>query len=599
MAFDHFTVRGLASELEATLQGKRIVDARSAGVAKSPGDRELSSSLAFTVSGADCHVLVEFGPPPFLCTAPGPIPAHHSRSEGTERYLRGALIDSVAPDARDRIVRIRLAREDEEGHLTYGLLVVELVAAHALAVLIGERFGQVFGCWRPSSRGARARRIVTGEPYPPLSRRRLLPGDDPCSAFLERLQEEDPGATIDRAIRNCMAGADVTLTADILTRAEIPADRRLSELEPSILRLLWQVASARYSEGADPGAFCWMGEQGPMFSVIRPNARLSQADSLEQFDTVSDAIGRWRELRADRDPKSRGQLRRALKSTRRTIQAVERDLERAEQADDHEKKGSILLSQIANVPAAADVVELTDTYSEASASPTRAHEPASTPTIQIELDPRTTPAENAGRYLKSAAKLRRRVKVLPQRLQGLKAKEQLLLDSLARLDQGQDLDPDVLLLFVAQPTPHTGSSTPKNVGGDGNARPRRYRTRSGWLVWAGRNNKENDLLTHRMADSDDFWFHASGYAGSHVVLRREGRRDEPSADTLVDAAAVAAYWSRGRSAKKVPVVYTLVKHVSKPRGSPPGLALPRRVRSLIVEPSLLPEQEAADRDRVS
>ena len=598
MAFDHFTVRGLASELETSLQGKRIVDARSAGVAKSPGDRSLSASLAFTVTGADTHVVAEFGPRPVLCTAPGPIPAHHSRSEGTERYLRGALIDSVAPDARDRIVRIRLAREDEEGHLTYGLLVVELVTPHALAVLIGERSGQVFGCWRPSSRGARARRIVTGEPYPPLSGRRLLPGDDPCSAFLERLQEEDPGATIDRAIRSCMAGADVTLVADVLTRAEISADRCLGELEPSTLSSLWQVASARYSEGGDPGAFCWMGEQGPMFSVIRPNARLSQAESLEQFHTVSAAIGRWRELRADRDPKSRGQLRRALKSTRRTIQAVERDLERAEQADDHEKKGSILLSQIANVPAAADVVELTDTYSDASASPTRAHEPASAPTIQIELDPRTTPAENAGRYLKSAAKLRRRVEVLPQRLQGLKAKEQLLLDSLARLDQGQDLDPDALLLLVEQ-TPHKGSSTPKNAGGDGNARPRRYRTRSGWLVWAGRNNKENDLLTHRMADSDDFWFHASGYAGSHVVLRREGRRDEPSADTLVDAAAVAAYWSRGRSAKKVPVVYTLVKHVSKPRGSPPGLALPRRVRSLIVEPSLLPEQEAADRDRVS
>ena len=123
---------------------------------------------------------------------------------------------------------------------------------------------------------------------------------------------------------------------------------------------------------------------------------------------------------------------------------------------------------------------------------------------------------------------------------------------------------------------------------DSPAHPRRYLTSSGWSVWAGRNNQENDRLTHRMASQNDLWFHARGYSGSHVILRREGRKDEPSRKTLEEAAAVAAWWSKGRTASKVPVIYTLAKYVSRPRGGPPGLASVRREKTLMVRPGLLP-----------
>ena len=123
------------------------------------------------------------------------------------------------------------------------------------------------------------------------------------------------------------------------------------------------------------------------------------------------------------------------------------------------------------------------------------------------------------------------------------------------------------------------------------ARPRRYLTSSGWSVWAGRNNRENDILTHKLAAQNDVWFHAHGYAGSHVILRREGRKEDPSRRTLEEAAAVAAYWSKGRTANKVPVAYTLAKYVSKPRGGAPGLATMKREKTIMVRPALLAEEE--------
>ena len=111
-------------------------------------------------------------------------------------------------------------------------------------------------------------------------------------------------------------------------------------------------------------------------------------------------------------------------------------------------------------------------------------------------------------------------------------------------------------------------------------------------MWAGRNNRENDQLTHRLASQNDYWFHAHGYAGAHVVLRREDPDREPGAKNLAEAAAIAAYWSKGKTAKKVPVVYTLVKYVSKPRGGQPGQALMRREKTLVVEPALLAEEDS-------
>ena len=118
--------------------------------------------------------------------------------------------------------------------------------------------------------------------------------------------------------------------------------------------------------------------------------------------------------------------------------------------------------------------------------------------------------------------------------------------------------------------------------------PRRYSTSEGWTVLVGRDDRENDILTHRVAAQDDVWFHAHGCPGSHVVLRREGRKDEPSKHALQEAAGVAAYWSKARGAKTVPVNYTLVKYVRKPKGATPGLVVIEREKTLFVQPNLLP-----------
>jgi len=117
-------------------------------------------------------------------------------------------------------------------------------------------------------------------------------------------------------------------------------------------------------------------------------------------------------------------------------------------------------------------------------------------------------------------------------------------------------------------------------------RPRRFELPGGWIVLVGRSNRENDILTHRLARAEDLWFHARGVAGSHVVLRRGAHAGNPPKEIIRRVAAIAAYFSKGRTSAMVPVVYAEKRHVRKPRKAAPGLALCTRETVIVVEPGL-------------
>ncbi|MBU1702596.1 MAG: DUF814 domain-containing protein [Candidatus Eisenbacteria bacterium] len=139
----------------------------------------------------------------------------------------------------------------------------------------------------------------------------------------------------------------------------------------------------------------------------------------------------------------------------------------------------------------------------------------------------------------------------------------------------------------------TGAQRPESSG----FHPRRFILAEGWIVLVGRSNQENDFLTHHLARSDDLWFHADHAAGSHVVLQRAGRKDNPSIRAMEEAASIAARYSKAHHSGKVPVTYTLKKFVRKPRKAPAGLALCTQTKTILVSPATedwLKEHQAAD-----
>lgn len=117
------------------------------------------------------------------------------------------------------------------------------------------------------------------------------------------------------------------------------------------------------------------------------------------------------------------------------------------------------------------------------------------------------------------------------------------------------------------------------------ARYFRYELPGGWVVMAGRTEHDNDILSTKIAEPDDWWFHVHGTSGSHVILRaRQGT--EPDRETLRMAAAIAAYHSKARTAGTVPITMTRARYVSKPRSAKPGLVYVERESTIKVRPGL-------------
>jgi predicted ribosome quality control (RQC) complex YloA/Tae2 family protein len=213
--------------------------------------------------------------------------------------------------------------------------------------------------------------------------------------------------------------------------------------------------------------------------------------------------------------------------------------------------------------------------------------------VAIELEPRLTPQANAKAYFKKARKALRRAQLAHDKLE--KAKRRLPALEAVREELECISDPGRLTEIEKE----IGRVAPAGAGGkpveDDKAlrlgiRPRKYEISGGWTVLVGRSARENDILTHRYASPGDLWFHARQAQGAHVVLRRGRKKAQPSRQAVWEAAAIAAYYSKARTSKHVPVSYTEKRYVKKVRKGPPGTAAMLREKVIFVDP-LLPGRE--------
>jgi predicted ribosome quality control (RQC) complex YloA/Tae2 family protein len=282
--------------------------------------------------------------------------------------------------------------------------------------------------------------------------------------------------------------------------------------------------------------------------------------SLSSSLTLSDqARGRSRD---DRTAQLRKSLREPLEKRLKLLEKQLEDVERAEaavlDAMQWREWADALLAFQRDVTAGARGVTLPNLYGAGE--------------VKIPLEPDLDAAQNANR-LYSRAKRREDVHAkLGLRAPELLEQQREVRAYLAELETADETRLEALL---QQNTDSVSAPPPVGI---------RYRTRGGYDVLVGRNSKENDFLTFRLASSLDVWFHVQGYPGSHVVLRA-GNKEVPFPDIL-EAAAMAAWHSKARGSTSIAVDYMLKKFVWKPRGSKAGAVYFTNQKTVIVEPRL-------------
>jgi predicted ribosome quality control (RQC) complex YloA/Tae2 family protein len=202
------------------------------------------------------------------------------------------------------------------------------------------------------------------------------------------------------------------------------------------------------------------------------------------------------------------------------------------------------------------------------------------PEIRIELDPKLDGPRNGEKLFKRARRNRRKQKALAERIEQIEQRVYMLVQARAELDEVGALDELSIVLEILD---DLGIATGPKVKrrAQVSAGPREYASHDGNTIYVGRSAKENDAVTFKLGRGNDYWLHALGSPGSHVLIRM--KKNEPlKQETLLDAATLAAWYSKLKESGGGEVVYTQRKYVTKPKGAPAGKVTHSQGKSIAV-----------------
>lgn len=247
---------------------------------------------------------------------------------------------------------------------------------------------------------------------------------------------------------------------------------------------------------------------------------------------------------------------REYKRLSRRLEKIQEDAGKAERAEEYKRLGEILKANYHLLARGMTSIEAIDVYDPAQKK------------IEIELDPALSAQENVVRYFNLAKKWVR----APKKIQERYAQTQKEIAGLDALLQRADEEEGIAELEKMLPRPKKARKKKKQRDARGSGAPkiRQYETSEGYTIYAGRNAKENDYVTIRVANGNDIWMHTRNMPGAHVVMRK-GSEMRPDKKAILEAARLCAYLSNVPDGEVIEVTWTRAKHVSKPKHAKPGL----------------------------
>ncbi len=495
----------------------------------------------------------------------------------------GKLID-IRQDGLERILFLDFECVNELGDVVTVTLACEIMGRCSNLIIISHEGRIIDSIKRVDEDMSRERMVLPGMKYtlPPRGDRLNFLTASP-EEMMQHLREAQP-AELSKALIRVFEGISPILAREWAFFAgrgvHIESD---TISEDQFTRLLFAIK--RTKEQLENGECCFsaaMTKEGMLkdFSFIR----LSQFGTLmitKEFASASELLDHYY---YERDNAARTKQRandlfkllvNLIDRTERRIAVQREELSACAEKDKYRLYGDLISANIYRITKGDKKAVLENFYDE------------SCPQIEIELDVRKTPAQNAQMYYAEYKKCVTAEEKLTDRIE--KGTEELqyldsVFDALSRANSENDIIQLRLELREQGYIKYAGGKAkpPKALP------PIEYKSSDGYTILVGRNNHQNDQLTLKFAEKTDIWLHTQTITGSHVVIVTDG--ETPPDKTIEEAAIIAAVNSKGRNSTLVPVDYCLARYVKKPSGAKPGKVIFTNYKTAFVRPDTELEQ---------
>lgn len=493
------------------------------------------------------------------------------------KHLCGGKLSAIRQDGLERIISLDFECTNEIGDIVTNTLIAEIMGRHSNIILV--RDGRVIdSIKRITDDISSVRRVLPGIQYeaPPRQDRICLLTAEP-QEVLEAI--EGSPEKLCKKLTGVLEGVSPILTREIAWYSAKDIDAVCCSLTDSakdrLKFILGRIKSAlnggecSFTVVSEPGGrkkdFCFINIEQYSAAML-----ITHCDSANQlldgFFSAQDKAERIKQRANDL-------LKLLMNSYERISRKLE--LQKKELSECSEREVFRVRGDLIN----ANIWRLEKGQSKAVLEDFSTGEP-----VEIILDPRLTPARNAQKYYSEYRKLDTAEKMLT----GLIAKGQQELiyidsvfDAVSRTDSEADLA-EIRRELREQGYLKGGVRADEKT--KKLSEPLKFRSTDGNEILVGKNNRQNDMLTLKMAKPSDLWFHVKDIPGSHVIVRKADNGNEFTDRTVFEAAQIAAYYSKGRSSSQVPVDQVTAKFVKKPAGAKPGMVIFTNNRTLYVTP---------------
>lgn len=476
------------------------------------------------------------------------------------KHLEGAVLEDIQQVGNDRIIHFTFKSRDELGDVQNMMLIVELMGRHSNLFLVEQDTQRIMDTIKhvPVSQNT-YRAVMPGATYvTPPHQDKLNPFETTDAALIEVL--ENP---VDLPLAKKFQQAYQGFGSDTANELVYRSEEQLNKF-PEVVHSFIETIR--------------MGKTAPTLTHVKkktfftPVPYLSLDGESESYPTLSTLLDHYYQSKAEKDRvQQQGAdlihvVQTELQRNVKKLKKLEKTMAETELADDYRVRGELLTAYLHELHKGQTEATVANFYDEDRP-------------MTIALNPRSTPSQNAQKYFSKYQKLKNAIIFVTEQIR-LTNEEIAYLDSVStQLELATPKDIAEIKEELIQQG-YLKKKTKKKQKRQKASVPDKYISSDGDSILVGKNNLQNDQLTLKTAKKSDIWLHTKNIPGSHVIIQS----NDPSESTILEAANIAAYFSKSQLSASVPVDLVEVKKIRKPNGAKPGFVIYEGQRTVFVTP---------------